>query len=441
MHPVVELRKVTPLEKQVVNRLLREREPVSLADLIDGLPDAPSQSTVHRAVTRLIEKGIMTRKGKTRGARFVLSEDARHFATSPRMRPPIPFDPERIAGYEPNRTAWLPDALREGMVAAGEGVCGHLDASTYSRQIAERFMIDLSWASSRMEGNTYDFLETEMLIRYGQEADGHDRAEALMLLNHKKAIGHMLDRLDEGIPDINDICRLHALMMTGLMTPGEVGRVRSHRVQISSSSYIPSADPRELAVRQGQVLSLAAAIKDPFEASFFLLAAMSYLQAFGDGNKRMGRLLSNVPLLRAGKPPLSFVGIDRNAYILGLIVFYEAGATGLLAEAISESYKATAPQYQASLSSARLPKRLEVQESSRISDCIKEIVLDSASVEDVPKRVTSVFGDLPEGDRADLVRIIRERLEGLNPTQSIVLGLDDSQVASWLEERDRHRRR
>ena len=434
MHPVVELRKVTPLEKQIVNRLLRERVPISQADLIDGLPDAPSQSTVNRAVTRLMEKGIVTRKGKTRGARFVLSKDTRHFATSPRLRLPTPFDPARIASYEPNRTAWLPEPLREGMAAAGEGVCGHLDASTYSRQIAERFMIDLSWASSRMEGNTYDFLETEMLIRYGQEADGHDRAEALMILNHKKAIGHMLDHLDEGVPGINDIHRLHALMMTGLMTPREVGRVRSHHVQISSSSYIPCADPRELAFQQVQVLSHAAEIEDPFEASFFLLAATSYLQAFGDGNKRMGRLLSNVPLLGAKKPPLSFVDIDRTAYILGLIVFYETGETELLAEAIAESYKATAPQYQASLSSARLPGRLEVQEARRISDCIKGIVLAGASVEDVPKRVASIFTNLPEGDRADLVGIIRERLEGLNPAQSIVHGLNDAQVASWLDD-------
>ena len=72
--------------------------------------------------------------------------------------------------------------------------------------------------------------------------------------------------------------------------------------------------------------------KDPFEASFLLLAGLSYLQAFWDGNKRMGRLLSNEPLLRAGLPPLSFIGIDKTPYILGLIEFYEVGSTGLLGD-------------------------------------------------------------------------------------------------------------
>ena len=60
--------------------------------------------------------------------------------------------------------------------------------------------------------------------------------------------------------------------------------------------------------------------------------------------------------------------------------------------------------------------------------------MDSASVEDVPKRVASIFRNLPEGDRTDLVGIIGERLEGLNPAQSIVYCLDDAQIASWLKD-------
>ena len=36
-HPVVERGKIPPLEKQVVNRLLRQREPISKTEFIDGL--------------------------------------------------------------------------------------------------------------------------------------------------------------------------------------------------------------------------------------------------------------------------------------------------------------------------------------------------------------------------------------------------------------------
>ena len=433
MHPIIELRKIPPLEKQIVNRLLRQREPISQTELINGLPDAPSQPTVSRAMTRLIKKGIVARKGKTKGSRFALSDLARHFATPPQARLPQPFDAFRIAAYQPNRTAWLRQSQRGRMAAASKGVRGNLDASTYSRQIAERLMIDLSWASSRLEGNTYDLLETEILIRFGQEADGHDRAEALMLLNHKRAIGRMLDHLGDGIPDVTETHRLHALMMNGLMDPGEVGRVRSHGVRISSSSYTPSDDVGELTNQQCQILSRAAEIDDPFETSFFLLTATSYLQAFGDGNKRMGRLLSNVPLLVAGMPPLSFVGIDRDAYILGLIAFYETASTELLAEAVVENYESTAPHYQAAWSSQRLPRRMEIQESQRISECIRGIVTEGAAIADVPARVEAAFEDLAGIDHANLAEIVEERLKNLNPTQAVIYGLEDDQVASWLD--------
>jgi len=40
------------------------------------------------------------------------------------------------------------------------------------KRILERLLIDLSWASSHMEGNTYNLFETERLIRFGQEASG-----------------------------------------------------------------------------------------------------------------------------------------------------------------------------------------------------------------------------------------------------------------------------
>ena len=60
----------------------------------------------------------------------------------------------------------------------------------------ERLLIDLSWASSRMEGNTYSILDTERLLRYGEAATGKDRKEALMILNHKEAIEYVIDSLD-----------------------------------------------------------------------------------------------------------------------------------------------------------------------------------------------------------------------------------------------------
>lgn len=58
---------------------------------------------------------------------------------------------------------------------------------TFARDILSRFLIDLSWASSRLEGNTYSRLDTERLIQFGQEAEGKDANETQTILNHKAA--------------------------------------------------------------------------------------------------------------------------------------------------------------------------------------------------------------------------------------------------------------
>ncbi len=433
MHPIIALRRVSSLERNIVNCLLGQKGAISQTTLIKGMRDPPSQPTVSRAVARLITRGIIVRTGRTKGSRLVLTAAARHFATPPQARLPLAFEPTRIQAYRPNVTAWLAPEFRARMDRAGHGVRGQIDASTYSRKIAERFVVDLSWASSRLEGNTYDFLDTEMLIRYGREADGHDRAEALMLLNHKRAITRLLECIGNGIPDAGEALRLHALMMNGLMDPGDIGRIRHHAIRINTSSYMPSDDRPELVRQQAMILACATAIKDPFESSFFLLAAISYLQAFGDGNKRMGRLLSNAPLLAAGMPPLSFMEIDRDAYILGLIDFYETANTDLLAESIVQSYEMTAPLYRASYFSQRLPRQIEIREGPRIADFIRSVVVGGMALRDIPDRIKADFKDLETVERDGITQIVRERLEGLNPAQAIIYDLEDDQVVSWLE--------
>ena len=53
----------------------------------------------------------------------------------------------------------------------------------YARQIFHRLLIDLSWNSSRLEGNTYSLLETERLLEFGVEAEGKDAKEAQMIFS------------------------------------------------------------------------------------------------------------------------------------------------------------------------------------------------------------------------------------------------------------------
>ena len=60
-------------------------------------------------------------------------------------------------------------------------------SETLEKKEIERFIIELSWKSSKIEGNTYTLLDTEKLIARGIEAVGHTKEESTMSLNHKYA--------------------------------------------------------------------------------------------------------------------------------------------------------------------------------------------------------------------------------------------------------------
>jgi hypothetical protein len=100
-----------------------------------------------RLVSKLLNLGIIVKSGETLGALFSLSREASWFSVPPQLRPEVPYDPKRIADYTPNQTRWLPPAAADPFHGAAVGVEHQLDASTYSRQIAERFLIDMAWAS------------------------------------------------------------------------------------------------------------------------------------------------------------------------------------------------------------------------------------------------------------------------------------------------------
>jgi hypothetical protein len=169
-------------------------------------------------------------------------------------------------------------------------------------------------------------------------------------------------------------------------------------------------------------------VEDPFEASFLLLAGLSYLQAFGDGNKRMGRLLSNEPLLRAGLPPLSFIGIDKTPYILGLIEFYEVGSTGLLGEAIAASYEMTTPDYIQAVTVQRVPHGLELRERGRIADALGRLFRDRTPDAGIADLVNEIFGDLNEADRGKMAEIVTVTADRASPASAFLYGVTEEDI-------------
>jgi Fic family protein len=111
-------------------------------------------------------------------------------------------------------------------------------------------------------------------------------------------------------------------------------------VDIALSTYLPPFRPGTgyLAKALERVLETADSIHDPVQAAFYLLTRIPYLQPFKDGNKRTSRAICNIPLIRAGLPPISFVDFGKQDYIVSLLAFYELGDTRLAERCLVEAY-------------------------------------------------------------------------------------------------------
>ena len=162
-------------------------------------------------------------------------------------RTPVGYRRDFLDAYEPGRTWYLPKALRARLYELGRTADGRRRAGTHARDIMGRLLIDLSWASSRLEGNTYSRLDTQNLIEFGQRAEGKDATEAQMILNHKAAIEFIVEGGERVGFDAVTFQNLHAILSENLVgDAADEGRIRTRPVVVSGTAYTPLAIPQAL---------------------------------------------------------------------------------------------------------------------------------------------------------------------------------------------------
>ncbi|MBI4178256.1 hypothetical protein HY522_02380, partial [bacterium] len=102
-----------------------------------------------------------------------------HLRRPPEARQPVGYNRAFLDSYRPGESFYLSAQERARLAEAGQRhMNAQQPAGTYARQILNRLLIDLSWNSSRLEGNTYSLLDTRRLIEFGEEAQGRGRLEA-----------------------------------------------------------------------------------------------------------------------------------------------------------------------------------------------------------------------------------------------------------------------
>ena len=282
-----------------------------------------------------------------------------------------------------------------------------------------------------MEGNTYNILDTERLIRFGEEATGKDRREAVMILNHKQAIEYVVENLSEIAIRRADICNIHALLADGLLIdPAMAGRVRRMPVAIGFSNYQPLDDQYEIEEEFRILIEKAAAIGDPFEQSFFLLAHIPYLQPFNDVNKRTSRIASNVPLLKSDLAPMSFTAMDDRDYIDGLTGIYEMNNVSLLREVYIDCYVASARNYSVLRAEVDQPKKAALVYRDFVRTAVRRCVLEWKECRPDSVLIMAVEAGVPEPDQEEVVEYVGREFRGLHEGNAIRYRLRPEDLAA-----------
>ena len=341
-------------------RWARYREPRMVSAAVQAVAGTPTVSVRAEVLPALSRAGT----------------EVREYVCQPLAgRRPVGYDRTFLDSYWPNETFYLSQAEREHLREVGRPVIADQPAGTYARQILNRLLIDLSWNSSRLEGNTYSLLDTTRLLELGEEAEGKQRLEAQMILNHKEAIEFLVDEAGEIDFNRHTILSLHALLADNLLADSRaVGRLRHIAVGIDGSVFHPLETPALIEDCFDQILATAAAISDPFEQAFFVMVQLPYLQPFDDVNKRVSRLAANIPLIKANLVPLSFEDVPRELYTEAILGVYETKRIELLRDVFIWAYRRSAARYAAVRQSLGEPDPFRLQHRSALREVVGAVI-------------------------------------------------------------------
>lgn len=443
----------------------------AIEEIITALEITLPRRTLQRRLALLVEQGRLSIEGQGRGRYYLLSSGNVNVAvTSPaskititgyvpqievvevyvpitaegdavkqavrqpiQKRNPVGYNRKFLDAYRPNETFYLPLETRQHLTELGHSPDGNRPAGTYVRQIYNRLLIDLSWNSSRLEGNTYSLLETERLLELGETAEGKDAREAQMILNHKAAIELLVGQATDIGFNRYTILNLHALLSNNLLAdPQACGRLRSVPVGIGKTVFHPLEIPQLIEECFQQVLDTATAITDSLEQAFFVLTHLPYLQPFEDVNKRVSRLAANIPLIRGNLCPISFVDLPERAYVDGILGVYELNRVGLLRDVFVWAYERSCARYSAVCRSLGEPDPFLMKYRTIIAETVAKIVLDA-----IDKKTTTAFirqraaDNIPHTDRARFLEVVETEIMGLHEGNIARYRLRPSQYQKW----------
>lgn len=429
--------KIQKESKQILDLLKNHEVGRPIEDIQREFKPEIDRRTLQRRIKGLVQSGKVVISGKSRAIKYSIVEtsqardvvqekdliplskegkEIQHAVSLPQQqRHPVGYNRVFLETYQPNTTSYLTDEEKNKLAKLGITARINEPAGTYAKEILQRLLIDLSWNSSRLEGNTYSLLDTQRLISEGVSADNKSATEAQMILNHKDAIEFIVHNTEEIGFNRYTILNLHALLSNNLLpNPGASGRLRTFGVGIAKSVYTPLGMPQLIEEMFERILEKAAQIENPFEQAFFIMVQLPYLQPFDDVNKRVSRLAANIPLNRRNFAPLSFTDVPNELYVQGLLGVYELNRIELLKDVFLWAYDRSAKQYAAQRQSLGDPDPFRLKYREAIRHLITEMVTGAIPKKNAIGLIKVRAIQLPKEDQSKFIEAVETELMNLH---------------------------
>jgi len=308
--------------------------------------------TIKRALSEMTQKGLLNVVGSGRATKYKISVLGRVFSEVDASGY-ISIEPDRRYGLKSYNFELFPffpkeiftkEELEElnNFTLRYKEKTKNLPPAIRKKEL-ERLTIELSWKSSKIEGNTYTLLDTEKLILENQAAKGKTKEETQMILNHKDALQFVYENRDifKNIVRAN-LEQVHRLLIKDL---GVGMGLRKSPVGISGSIYRPLDNVYQIKEAFDKLVEAINRLKTPYSKAAAVLLGISYIQPFEDGNKRAGRIMADALLMAENCAPLSYRSVDEKEYKEATLVFYELNSIAPFKKIFIEQYKFAAQNY------------------------------------------------------------------------------------------------
>ena len=212
-------------------------------------------------------------------------------------------------------------------------------------RLAEEFMIDFTYNSNAIEGNTLTLKETALALE-GMTIDQKPLKDHLEAVGHRDAFLYVQDVAKQELPLSETVIKnIHALVL--MNRPDDKGVYRRIPVRIMGA-YTEPVQPYMIEPRMAELLSANEERKNTMtdiERIALFHLEFEGIHPFIDGNGRTGRLILNLDLIRNGYPPINVKFTDRKRYYDAFDAYYRDDDAGAMIDLIAEYVEERLDQY------------------------------------------------------------------------------------------------